>query len=551
MVRMTEPGGERAEFDLRSYLQVLWARKWIIVVAAVVMVVAAYGVSARQETVYEATAQFRIVPPVNPIVDNQDRGSPASVETEVEVLQSAPVLERVRAALDVAKAPKVVADSVSGTDFVSIQAQAGTAESAAMIANAYVDAYVAYRTEQITSDLVKVRDQAQERFDALAAEVDDLTAQLGEISAVSQPLSYNDLVDRRSVAQSRQLPVSNEIDALNNQLSFVGVAEDNSPAIPPTSPSKPQPTRNALLALPIGLILGIALVFLFEQLDDSVKSKDDLQRTTGPRLPILGLIPVDTSSKRRSTHLVSHERPNSASGEAYRSLRTAVQFLGTDEPLHCLQVTSALAGEGKTTTVANLAFVLARAAERPVVVVDLDLRRPRLHEFFDLDNDIGFTSVLHGVVPVSAAIQTFADEPSVSVLVSGPIPSDPSELLASRRTAEVLASLRADGALVLVDSPPVLPVTDALVISKWVDATLLVTNAGSTNMRQVQRALELLDQVDGPVVGTVLNRAPSGASSYGYGNYAGYSDRERAQGGPPTRLQNGSGRSGRKAPAGT
>ncbi len=525
---MAEAGGNGSELDLRDYLRVLWNRKLIILLATVVMVAAAYGLSVLQDPVYEATAQFRVESSVNELVDGPStRGSQESVQSEVQVLQSAPVLERVRQKLG-GQAPPVTATAVSGTEFIRVTAESSDPESAAAIPNAYVESYVEYRRQQTVDQLTPVRDQAQARFDAVQAEIDSLTDQLDGVSPLTQPLLYNDLVDRRSVAQNRQAETRGELDEYDTQINLVtGGATDGSPATPPNRPSKPQPVRNALLALPIGLVFGMGLVYLFEYLDDSIKTKEDLERASGNSLPVLGLIPTVPWRDRAEAHVVTLENPTSPPSEAYRSLRTSVQFLGLDVPLRCLQVTSASQGEGKTTTVTNLALMMARAGERPVVVVDCDLRRPRLHEFFHLPREIGFTSVLLGEVPVSAALQRFEDEPGLSVLVSGPIPSDPSELLASRRTAEVLASLRADGALVLLDTPPVLPVTDALVVSKWVDATLLVTSAGQTARRQVQRAMELLAQVDAPLVGTVLNQAPTDTSGYGYG-YGRYYGPDRA-----------------------
>ena len=511
----TVTGGPALE--LRDYLHVLWVRKWIVVLATVVMVGAAYGVSARQSPVYESSAQFRIVPPVNQLLTESSRSSSESVQNEIEVMQSAAVVDRVRDILG-GNAPPVTVDAVSGTQFVRVTAESSDPEAAATIANAYVSAYEDYRRQQTIDELVPVRDQAQTQFDSLQAEIDDLTNRLGEVSSVTQPFVFGDLFDRRAAVQTRQTPIRTQIDDLNTRIQFAtGGVADATAATPRSQPSRPQPVRNALLALPVGLVFGIGLALFFEYLDDSVKSKDDLQRATGAALPILGLIPAVPWRERATTHVVTLESPNSPPSEAYRALRTSIQFLGVDEPLHCIQVTSASAAEGKTTTVTNLAVMLARAEDREIVVVDCDLRRPRLHEFLDLPEEIGFTSVLLGEVPLSAALRPFPGEPGLSVLVSGPIPSDPSELLASRRTAEVLSTLRANGALVLLDTPPVLPVTDALVVSKWVDATLLVTASGSTTRRQVQRALELLAQVEAPVVGSVLNKVPTGAAGYGYG----------------------------------
>lgn len=148
-------------------------------------------------------------------------------------------------------------------------------------------------------------------------------------------------------------------------------------------------------------------------------------------------------------------------------------------------------------------------------MVDCDLRRPRIHDFFGIPNDVGFTSVLLGEVPLSEAVQEVPGERLIMVLASGMLPPNPSELLASQRTVQILAALQSESDVVLIDSPPMLPVTDAAVLSARVDATLLVTRAGTTSRRECERAIELLRQVDAPLVGTVLNGV-SDESAYGY-----------------------------------
>src|SRR5215213_1650129 len=188
--------------------------------------------------------------------------------------------------------------------------------------------------------------------------------------------------------------------------------------------------------------------------------------------------------------------------------------MGLDQPMRTIQVTSANPQEGKTTTLANLAVALARSGST-VAIVCCDLRRPRVHEFFGLNNDVGFTSVLLGKVGLAGAMQEVPDQARLSLLASGPLPPNPSELLSSRRTVEVLGSLQAEYDIVLIDAPPVLPVTDALVLSGRVDATLLVAVAGATTRKEGARAVELLRQVDAPLVGAVLNGVDS-EGSYGY-----------------------------------
>jgi tyrosine-protein kinase len=195
--------------------------------------------------------------------------------------------------------------------------------------------------------------------------------------------------------------------------------------------------------------------------------------------------------------------------------------------MRTVQITSPSAAEGKTTTLTNLAVALASAGQR-VVMVDCDLRRPRLHQFFRLPNEVGFTSVLLGELPLREAVQQVG-KGDIVMLASGPLPPNPSELLSSQRTVQVLAALQAEADVVLIDSPPVLPVTDAAVLSARVDATLLVTRAGTTTRKQLTRSVELLRQVDAPLVGTVFNSV-SGSDAYGYAyNYRYYYRQEEPE----------------------
>ena len=263
----------------------------------------------------------------------------------------------------------------------------------------------------------------------------------------------------------------------------------------------------------IGIVLGIALAFLREYLDDTVKTKDDLEAATG--LTVVGIVPaVADWKKREATPLISVMQPRSPAAEAYRSVRTSVEFLSLDQPIGSIQVTSALASEGKTSTLANLAVTFARAGQR-VIVLCCDLRRPRVHEFFGLSNRVGFTSVLLGDAPIATAIQKADRELPIGLVASGPLPPNPAELLASKRAVEVIEELDRRCDLLLIDSPPVLPVTDALVISGLVDGVLLVASSGASTKRGVKRATELLRQVDAPLIGSILNGVQS-KHEYGY-----------------------------------
>jgi len=286
----------------------------------------------------------------------------------------------------------------------------------------------------------------------------------------------------------------------------------------PTKPISASPLRNGALGLGGGLVLGLALAFALDQADDRLRRKEELEAVTG--VPVLGLLP---RVARRQLHndVVTLRSPGSATAEAYRTLRTSLQFMGVDRPITCIQVTSPTSAEGKTTVVTNLAASFAQAGQR-VIILDCDLRRSRVHEAFGLGNDAGFTSVLLDQVRLADAITTIADEPFLAVVAAGPVPPNPSELLTSKRAQAVVATLRENCDILLIDTPPVLPVTDALVVSRYVDATLVVARSKRSTKRQVARARELLDQVGAPVVGTVLNGVThDGGEGYGYG-YAAY-----------------------------
>jgi len=234
---------------------------------------------------------------------------------------------------------------------------------------------------------------------------------------------------------------------------------------------------------------------------------------------VLGEIPrVAGWRDRDAAHLVTAAAPHSPAAEGYRTLRTAVEFLLGTRELTTIQVTSSQTDDGKSTTLANLALAFARAGVQ-VTIVCCDLRQPRIHEFFGLSNEVGFTSVLMGAATVVEATQKVDGEPSLAVLASGPLPPNPSELLSLPRTDEVIASIEknADFGLVLVDSPPVLPVADALTVAGMVDATILVAAADSSSRRGVRRSVQMLRQVGAPLVGTVLNNATTaGGMSFGY-----------------------------------
>ncbi len=506
------PEGDGSELELREYLAVLRRRRRVIFLVLALVVGATVVVSYLQTPIYAGTAELLLQPEATESLFDANTGQRVDpdrrVQTEIRILQSLPVRAAVREQLG--DVPEVSATPAGKTDVIEVRAESPDPQRAADITNAYATAYIDFRRQQAVNELLAAAEQIQAKVSDLQRQIDAATGSQRE-SLVQVQTLFQQKLDQLQVDRALK----------------TGGAQLVTRATVPDSPVKPTPGRNALLALVVGLFLGVGIAFLVDYLDDSVKTKEDLARVA-PGLAVLGMIPALPTWKSKDEALVvSLKEPKSQAAEAYRTLRTSIQFLGLERPMRTLQVVSANASEGKTTTLANLGVALARAGER-VVIVCCDMRRPRIHEFFGMSNEVGFTSVLLGKVGVTAALQEAPDQDRLYVLPSGPLPPNPSELLTSRRTVEVLTSLQAEADIVLIDSPPVLPVTDALVLSGRVDATLLVCVAGATTRGEVSRTVELLNQVEAPLVGAVLNGVdPEGSYSYGY---AYYRQEERAKG---------------------
>lgn len=497
------PEHSAAEPDLRSYLSVLRRRKWIVALTVLIAVGAALAYSFIQSPRYSATAEVLIQPssPASTALGGsaaQVQLTPTDVQTELQLVSSAAVKQQVAATLHVTKAPPVSVTVAGQTNILDVSATASSPPLVAGIANAYARSYIGVRRDQIVSSLLAMATQIQDKIDGLQAQI--ARAPTAEASALATQVAAFQ-------AQLSELQVNSSL--ANGGALLV------TPATPPSGPSSPKPERSGIIALVVGLLAGIALAFLREHLDDTIKTREDLVALL-PDLPTIATIPaVGNWKDRKVPHLVSVDRPNSAAAEAYRALRTSVQFMGLDRPLRVIQVTSPSAVEGKTTTLANLAVATAQAGQR-VIIVCCDLRRPRVHEFFGLSNEDGFTSALLGQAPLSAVIQEVAGIEGLSVLPSGPLPSNPADLLASTRVREIVDVLRLQSDLVLLDCPPILPVTDAAVLAELVDGTLLVTSAGSTTRHALARAVDSLGQVNAPLLGITLN-GTSDEELYGAG----------------------------------
>lgn len=285
----------------------------------------------------------------------------------------------------------------------------------------------------------------------------------------------------------------------------------------PSSPVSPQPVRNIGLAAVLGLLLGLGLSVLRETLDTTIKSAQHVADATGAAL--LCDIQFDKTAARQPliTELDSH----AARVEAFRMLRTNLQFTGVDRDSNVFVVTSALPGEGKTTTAINLAITVSQAGQR-VLLIEADLRRPKIPGYLHLEPTVGLTTVLIGRVALDEAIQPWGDD-GLSVITSGSIPPNPAELLQSQAMEAVVSKVRAEYDVVVIDGPPLLPVTDAAVLASQGDGAIIVVRQGKTTKDELAEARERLHSVDARVLGSLLNMTRGrGAGRYGFGYDYGY-----------------------------
>jgi tyrosine-protein kinase len=280
-------------------------------------------------------------------------------------------------------------------------------------------------------------------------------------------------------------------------------------------PVSPRPLRNLAYAGLVGLIVGAGAAVLREVLDTTVKNAEALETLAGA--PVLGTVPYDTGMKSEALSVTSVGR--SARAEALRQLRTNLQYMSVERPVKTLVVTSAIPGEGKSSTACGLAMLLAEAGYR-VLIVDADLRNPRIADYLGLANGVGLTTVLAHQASVGDVMQQYGDD--LWVLPSGFLPENPSELLCSQQMTDLLGELREQFDTVIVDCPALLPVTDAAVVAAMADGALVLARSRRTTSAQVTAAVKALRSVDARLLGCVLNMvAVKGSDAYYYYNYSG------------------------------
>jgi len=446
--------------ELANYLAIM-RRRWLsIAMATLLGLAAALGYSLFIPPVYTATAQVFV--------------SVRGLETPGELVQGATFTTRqVRTYTQLVSSPRVLAPVI---------AQLGLPTTP--------DELSAHVRAQSPVDTVLINVTADDENPVLAADIANATAR--SLSAVVTEL---------------ETPISGGDSPV--QISTVREA------LIPAAPSSPNIPLNSALGLLVGLAVGIAIAILREILNTKVRGVSDVENLT--TAPVLGAIAYEPDAVGRP--IIIHQSPNSPRAEAYRRLRTNVQFLDVDGPNNAFVVTSSLPGEGKSSTVINLAITMAAAGQK-VVIVDADLRRPSIAKYLGIEGSVGLTTVLIGRATVEDVIQMWGNG-NLAVITAGQVPPNPSELLGSSRMSDLIEHLTQTYDVVLIDTAPLLPVTDGAVLARLVGGAILVVGANTIQRSEVESALESLNAVSTKVHGLIVNRAPHISSGY-HGGYSYY-----------------------------
>jgi tyrosine-protein kinase len=513
--------------SLRDYLQVLRRRGWLVLAAVVLVPTLAVLLSLRGQSLYQSKAQvllshqnlassltMNVQDPSAFVQADRLAQTQANVARVPEIARS--MLERL--GIHELTPKRFLADSSvsagQNSDILTFKVTNHDPLLARRMVEGYAREYTRYRRRLDTA--------------ALAAALAGVTRRLGQLERSHQAGTalYGSLVDRQE-----QLAT---MEALQTSNAFVVEHASVPVKVAPT------PTRNGILGLLLGIVLGVGLAFLWDALDTRIRNTEEIAERLG--VPLLARLPEPPRRVSSKDWLSTLAEPRSASAEAFRMLRTNLEFVLLDRNIKTIMVTSSVEREGKSTTVANLAVALAHARKR-VAVVDLDLRRPYIHRFFDLEGP-GLTDVALGRVHLNealapVAVKTF-DAPRnaianghangnghaelhgrLDVLPSGVIPPDPGEFVGRRSVAEIVRQLAAEADIVLVDAPPVLHVGDAIALSAIVDAVLVVTRMKVVRRNMLVELALALSRTPVPTLGFVVTGAQE-EPGYGYGYGYGY-----------------------------
>ncbi len=531
--------------DLRKYIWLLWRWSWLIALCALLAGVGAYVFSRLQTPVFQANTTIL----VNEATSAQSNNYSAIyltysqlTNTYAAMLTKQPLLDKVRLRLGLTETSaefSVKVNPVRDTQLLQLVVESTDPYLAASVANELVSVFTdeiknlqefkfLASKENLQTQLTYLETQIEENSKSLDAIIQANINQIQQQNAGQQA----DLIPTQALEERARQINQPEIDQLETRLTQyrqiyasvlasyeqIRLAEAQAttsfiqvePAVPSTAAIRPQVTRNTLLATIVGLMLAVGGIFAIEFLDDTIRDPDTVTAMTG--LPVLATI---SHHDQPGNEPITQGNPRSPISESFRSLRTNVKYASVDHPIRRLLVTSPTPEEGKTTVTSNLAVVLAQGGSS-VVLIDADLRRSRIHKMFGLENKNGITNLFVQPNLYFEGITQAVKTENLRILSSGGTPPNPSELLGSKKMNEILEGLAETADLIILDTPPVLTVTDAVALSSAVDGVLVVAKIGVTKQAALLKAIEQLRQVNANIMGIVINDVNPKSSRYYY-----------------------------------
>ncbi|MBM4445713.1 MAG: polysaccharide biosynthesis tyrosine autokinase [Chloroflexi bacterium] len=491
--------------ELRQYWAVIRKWLWLIAIGVIIAGVASYVISQSMDPVYRATATIVVQDTSSPIPSYAYR-QPA-VAAHAELITKESVMEEVIAEVDLPYSPTELRDKISvGTSanspLVKVSAHDSDPATAQQIANTTVTVYIQQNLESLQAAAQAFLGQIQTEINQTSARIDELKVKEASVGLTPEEAEeLNSLQDDLDSLKTQRTLWNTE---LAQAMAAGGVSVGASAPLP-TSPVSPRTLQNVIIACFLGLAVTTGGVFLKEYLDRSVKSPEDVSVSTG--LSTLGAIPRFKAGLEKKGGLIAEANPTSSVAEAFRMLRTNIEFATLDKPAQTLMITGPGPAEGKTSVLANLAVTLAQTGKK-VIVVDTDLRLSNLHQMFGLSNELGFSHLLLARQPDVAGYLQVDRGTGLKVLAAGPPPHNPADLLGSTRVSFLIEELKKHADIILFDTPPVLAVADAAILAPKADAVILVVNAGSTRPEELAAAAGMLTKGNARILGVVLNRVP-------------------------------------------
>ncbi len=516
--------------ELKQYASLLWRWAWLIALGTVLAAVSAYVTSKLTTPVYSASATLLINQAPNDKATDYTSilTSERLARTYSELLKQRPVLEETISSLGLdltteTLGRQVEVQLVRDTQLIKLTVEDTDPARAALLANTIPQVFSQQNQELQASRYAASKNSLSQQLDDINRQISQTQGAIDDIGSPKTAAEETELNRlQANLAQYRQSYTGLLQSYENVRLAEASATSNISvvePATVPERPVRPRTLMNTALAGVVGLMLAVGVIFLIEYLDDSIRSPDQVREVLG--LPVIGVIGIMESMAGRLGAPVAASDPRSPVAEAFRALRTSIHYAGVDRPVRSVLVTSAGPGDGKTTMAANLAVVMAQAGLR-VILLDADLRRPATHKILNRPNRNGLTDLMiESAIGRDGVVQETAVR-NLSLITSGPIPPNPSELLSSQKMGQVLEWLATVSDVVIIDSPPMLAVTDATVLARKVDGVLLVVDSGATRIQAAAQAAARLEQVGARALGVVINKLSARRSAYYYQYYQYY-----------------------------